>query len=61
MVKKVIMNLDSSKTSGSDCIPVAVLNNCGPELSYIIAELFNVSGRVLFSKLLEGLIGGLCI
>ena len=27
MVKKVIMNLDSSKTSGPDSIPVVVLKN----------------------------------
>ena len=32
MVKKVITNLDSSKASGPDCIPVVVLNNCAPEL-----------------------------
>ena len=43
MVKKFIINLDSSKASGSDCIPVVVLKNCGPELSYILAELFNMS------------------
>ena len=36
------MNLDSSKVSGTDCIPVAVLKNCEPELSYIIVELFNI-------------------
>ena len=30
MVKKVIMNLDLSKTSGPDCIPVVVLKNCEP-------------------------------
>ena len=36
------MNLDSSKTSGPDCIPVVVLKNCEPELSYILAELFNM-------------------
>ena len=41
MVKKVIMNLDLSKASGPDCIPVVVLKNCELELSYIIAELFN--------------------
>ena len=41
MVKKVIMNLDFSKASGPDCIPVVVLKNCEPELSYILAELFN--------------------
>ena len=42
MVKMVIMNLDSSKASGPDCIPVVVLKNCEPELSYILAELFNM-------------------
>ena len=42
MVEKVIMNLDSSKTSGPDCIPVVVLKNCEPELSNILAELFNM-------------------
>ena len=41
MVKKVIMNFDLSKASGPDCIPVVVLKNCEPELSYILAELFN--------------------
>ena len=41
MVKKVITNLDSSKTSGPDCIPVVVLKNCEPELSYILAKLFS--------------------
>ena len=41
MVKKVIANLDSSKASGPDCIPVVVLKNYEPELSYILAKLFN--------------------
>ena len=41
MVKKVIMNLDLSKASGPDCIPVVVLKNCEPELSYILAKLFS--------------------
>ena len=41
MVKKVITNLDSSKASGPDCIPVVVLKNCEPELSYILAKLFH--------------------
>ena len=41
MVRKVIMNLDLSKASCPDCIPVVVLRNCEPELSYILAELFN--------------------
>ena len=42
MVKKVIVKLDSSKASGPDCIPVKVLKNCEPELSYILAKLFNL-------------------
>ena len=41
IVEKVIMNIDLSKTSGPDCIPVAVLKNCESELSYILPELFN--------------------
>ena len=41
-VKKVIKNLDSSKACGPDFIPVVVLKNCEPELSYILAELFNM-------------------
>ena len=41
MVKKVIMNLDLSKASGLDCIPMMVVKNYEPELSYILAELFN--------------------
>ena len=42
MVKKVIMNLDSSMAFGPDSIPVVVLKNCEPELSYILAQLFNM-------------------
>ena len=41
MVKKVITNLDLSKASGPDCIPVVVLKNCEPELFYILAKFFN--------------------
>ena len=41
MVKKVIMNLDLSKTSGPDCIPQVVIKNYELELSCILAELFN--------------------
>ena len=33
MVKKVILNLDLSKASRPDCIPVVVLKNCVVELS----------------------------
>ena len=40
MVRKVIMNLDLSSGSGPDCIPVVVLKNYEPELSYIFADLF---------------------
>ena len=41
MVRKVIMDLDLSKPSSPDFIPVVVLKNCEPELSIILAELFN--------------------
>ena len=41
MVEKVIMNLDLSRASGPGCVPVVVLRTCEPELSYILAELFN--------------------
>ena len=37
IVKKVIMNLHLSKASGPDSIPLVVLKNCEPELSYILA------------------------
>ena len=39
IVKKVIMNLDSSQASGPDHIQVVALKNCEPELSYIPAKL----------------------
>ena len=42
MVKKVITNLDSSKGFGPDFVPVVVLKNCEPELSYILAKLSNM-------------------
>ena len=32
--KKVMMNLDLSKASGSDCIPVVVLKDFEPEPTY---------------------------
>ena len=41
MVRKVVMNLDLSKASGPDCIPVVFLKNCDSELFYMLAELFN--------------------
>ena len=62
MVKMVTTNLDLSKVSGPDCIPVVVLKNCEPERSYILAELFDMYLEgVFFSRLLEGLVGGPCI
>ena len=39
------MNLDSSKASGPDCIPVMVLKNQETELSCLLAELFNMCLR----------------
>ena len=35
------MNLDFSKASGLDCIPLVVLKNRELEFFYILAELFN--------------------
>ena len=40
MDEKVIMNHDLSTASSPDCIPMVVLKNCVPELSYILVELF---------------------
>ena len=40
MVKKVITNLDLSKASGPDCIPVVLPNHCEPELFHILADPF---------------------
>ena len=42
MINKAITNLDSSKASGPDCIPLVALKNCEPECSYRLAELFNM-------------------
>ena len=42
MVKKVIMDLHSSKASCTDYIPVVVLKNCEPKLSYIPADILNM-------------------
>ena len=36
MVKKVIMDLDLSKATGPDFIPVMVLKNCQLELTYYL-------------------------
>ena len=45
------MNYDLSKTSGPDCIPVVVLKNCEPELSYILAELFSKCRKESFFQI----------
>ena len=42
MAGKVITNPDSSRVSGPDCIPAVVLKNYKPQLSYILAKLFNM-------------------
>ena len=58
IVKKVITNLDSSKST-PDCIPVVILKNFELEPSYILAELIQyVFEGVLFSRLLECLTSG---
>ena len=61
LVKKVKTNLELSKASGPDCIPVIVLKSCEPGFSYILADLFNMCLDDFFSRLLEGLICGPCI
>ena len=43
MVRRIITNLDTSKASGPDCIPVVILKNCEAERSCIVAEIFNMS------------------
>ena len=54
MVKKVIMNLDLSRASGPDCIPVVVLRNCEP-----VNLVFQIAGRFtgLFHKLSDQIFG----
>ena len=59
MVKEVKTDLDLSKVTGPDYIPVVVLKNCKLELSYLLAELL-VFQRVLFSRLVKVFIGGPC-
>ena len=49
IVKKVIKKVHSSKMSHPDCIPVVALNNCGPELSYTLAELIIKCLKSFFS------------
>lgn len=42
MVKKAITDLDSLKAPCLEYIPVVVLKNREPELSYILADIFNI-------------------
>ena len=42
LVKKFIINFDSSKASAPDCILVVALKIFVPELSYILAEHLNM-------------------
>ena len=51
LLKKVITNLDSSMAFGLHCIPVVLLKNCEPELSYILAELFNMCLKESFFQI----------
>ena len=41
-MRRVIFELDSTKASGPDSIPVTVLRNCAPELSSIFSKIFNL-------------------
>ena len=42
MTKKVKTKLDLSKVPYPGCISVLVLKTCKPEISYILAEFFNM-------------------
>ena len=42
MVKMVMKSLHLSLVTGPDSIQVVVLKNCEPELSYVVAKIFNV-------------------
>ena len=53
MVKKVIMSLDLSKTSGPDCITVSVLGNCESKCSYILAEFLKSVLRSLVFQIVR--------
>ena len=48
LVKKVIINLELSKMPGPDGILAVIMNNCEPELSNILAELFNMCLKETF-------------
>ena len=42
LITKIITNLELSKMSGPVCLSVVILKRCEPELSYMLAEFFNV-------------------
>ena len=42
LVQNAITKLELSKASEPDRIPVVILKNCEPELSYILAELISL-------------------
>ena len=54
LVKKVIIDLDSSEMSGLNCAPLAVLKKCEAKLS-------KMSEGILLSRLLESLMCCPCI
>ena len=56
MVSKVTIDLDYSKVSNPDCIPVMVLKNFESDFSYTCWSIQYVFQRVLFFRLLKGLI-----
>ena len=55
LVKTVITLLEMTKALGSDCIPVVVLKQYEPELSYIHELLIIYPQGISFSWLLEDL------
>ena len=61
MVKKITTNLDLSKASGPNCVPVVVLKICESELPYIPAELFNQCLKSLVFQNVGRFIGGPCV
>ena len=42
-VRKVLLQLSTSKSSGPDCIPAIVLKSCAPELAPVLNKLFRLS------------------
>ena len=42
LVKKILDNLDLSKISAPDCIPLVVIGKCESDDSCILALLFNI-------------------